>query len=171
MKRIRCIDIIKLTWDVFHVNNFSRESPNWCESPSYASNCRLYLSVCCLCYPGLVGTGEAEGSFLLRHAHSISDSLPHAVHGQSLVSRIKHRKEDRFCLVEQRRSSLFRFDSERQMDFVHVSPKVQRRIEALKLSGNTGAALAQKATRIIEKLASKILSHLVQPLSGIDQVG
>ena len=40
------------------------------------------------------------------------------------------------------------------MDFVHVSPKVERRIEALKLSGNTGDALAQKATRIIEKLAS-----------------
>jgi hypothetical protein len=40
------------------------------------------------------------------------------------------------------------------MDFVHVSPKVERRIAAFKQSGNAGIALAQKATRIIEKLAS-----------------
>jgi hypothetical protein len=45
------------------------------------------------------------------------------------------------------------------MEYVHVSPRVHRRIERLKQADKAGKSLAQKASRIIEGIASGDIRH------------
>ncbi len=58
-----------------------------------------------------------------------------------------------------------------KMKYVHISSKVERRIESLKQSGKTGSALAQKATRIIESLTSGTIRHHMGAIGSYTKYG
>ncbi len=57
------------------------------------------------------------------------------------------------------------------MKSVHISAKVQSRIESLKKSGKAGLALAQKATRIIMALTSGSAPHKMDVTGGFTKYG
>lgn len=57
------------------------------------------------------------------------------------------------------------------MEYVHISAKVENRIESLKKSGNAANLLAQKATRIIESLTSGDMWHIVHAISSYTKYG
>lgn len=57
------------------------------------------------------------------------------------------------------------------MKSVHISAKVQSRIESLKKSGKAGLALAQKATRIIMALTSGNAPHKMDVTGGFTKYG
>ena len=54
---------------------------------------------------------------------------------------------------------------------VHISSKVERRIENLAKAGKAGAALAQKAARTIESLASRTVRHHVDAIGSYTKYG
>ncbi|HIJ54981.1 MAG TPA: hypothetical protein HPQ03_02530 [Deltaproteobacteria bacterium] len=57
------------------------------------------------------------------------------------------------------------------MKFVHIGARVSRRIESLKHSGKAGIVLAQKATRIIESLASGAIRHHMDAIGSYTRYG
>jgi hypothetical protein len=57
------------------------------------------------------------------------------------------------------------------MKCVHISAKVQSRIESLKKSGKAGLALAQKATRIIKYLTSETGRYPIDSKSSFTKYG
>ena len=57
------------------------------------------------------------------------------------------------------------------MKYLHISTKVEDRIEDLKKSGKTGRALAQKATRIIAHLTSGTVGHHMDAIGSYTKYG
>lgn len=57
------------------------------------------------------------------------------------------------------------------MEYVHISAKVEYRIEGLRKTGKAGAALAQKATRLIESLASGAVRHRLGEVGSYTKYG
>lgn len=57
------------------------------------------------------------------------------------------------------------------MRSVYVSSRVESRIEALKRAGKAGAALAHKATRIIESLTSGAVCHHMDAIASYTKYG
>jgi hypothetical protein len=57
------------------------------------------------------------------------------------------------------------------MKYVFVSSRVESRIEALKKTGKAGAALARKATLIIESLVSGAVSHHMDVIGSYTKYG
>lgn len=57
------------------------------------------------------------------------------------------------------------------MKYVHISANVTNRIKTLRKAGKAGAALAHKASRIIENLTSGYLRHHMDGISGYTKYG
>jgi len=57
------------------------------------------------------------------------------------------------------------------MKYVHISAKVERRIETLKKSGKAAKALAQKAEHIIESLTSGSVRHHMDAVGSFTRYG
>lgn len=57
------------------------------------------------------------------------------------------------------------------MKYLHISTKVEDRIEDLKKSGKTGRALAQKASRIIAHLTSGAAGHHMDAIGSYTKYG
>lgn len=57
------------------------------------------------------------------------------------------------------------------MKYVHISSKVQGRIESLKKSGKAGIVLAQKAVSIIESLTSGAVRHHMDAIGSFTKYG
>jgi hypothetical protein len=58
-----------------------------------------------------------------------------------------------------------------RMDYVHISSKVESRIEALRKAGKVGTALAKKVTRLIGGLASGAFSHHMDEVGSYTKYG
>jgi hypothetical protein len=57
------------------------------------------------------------------------------------------------------------------MKYIHISSKVESRIETLEKAGKAGAALAQKAVGIIESLASGAVRHRMDAIGSYTKYG
>jgi len=57
------------------------------------------------------------------------------------------------------------------MRYLHVSTKVERRIESLRYSGKAGSTLARKASDIIERLASGAHRHHMDAIRSYTRYG
>ncbi len=57
------------------------------------------------------------------------------------------------------------------MKYLHISAKVERRIESLKRSGKVGTILAHKATRIIKCLTSGAIRHHMDAIGSYTKYG
>lgn len=57
------------------------------------------------------------------------------------------------------------------MKFVHISSKVENRIESLRKYGKAGNSLAQKVTRIIESLTSGVIRNPIDAISRYTNYG
>ncbi len=75
------------------------------------------------------------------------------------------------CFYDLNKKIVFRVMQEFVMRCIHISAGVQSRLNGLKKSGKAGMALAQKATRVIEGLASGAARRRLNTVGSLTKFG